>query len=116
MSTSKENSGAAIRTTTDQNFPSDIESSKGVTMIDFWAEWCGPCRTLGPTLEEVAAEYRDKITVYKMNVDENPTTPSKFHVRGIPTVVLFKDGKPVDQFVGLKSKSDVQAFVQKHLA
>lgn len=103
-----------IQTTTDANFTQDIENSKGITLIDFWAEWCGPCRSLGPTLEEVATEYQGKVKIYKMNVDENPSTPSKFHVRGIPTVVLFKDGQPVDQFVGNQPKSAVQAFISKH--
>ncbi len=84
-------------------------------MIDFWAVWCGPCRMLGPTIEAVADEYAGKVKVFKMNVDNNPETPTKFHIRGIPTVIFFKNGQPVDQLVGNQPKDVIVQTIQKHL-
>jgi thioredoxin 1 len=100
---------------TDTNFDSDIMKGQGVTLIDFWAEWCGPCRQLGPTIDAIADEFQGKLKVYKMNVDENPTTPTRFNVRGIPTMILIKDGQLVDQLVGNQPKSVIVQAIQKHL-
>ncbi|MGE0615319.1 MAG: thioredoxin [Bacteriovoracia bacterium] len=94
---------------TDTNFDSDVMKTGQISLVDFWAEWCGPCRMLAPTIDALANDFAGKVKVYKMNVDENPETPSKFGIRGIPTVILFKDGKMVDQIVGNQPKD---AFVQ----
>jgi thioredoxin 1 len=100
---------------TDTNFTSDVTGGGGLSMVDFWAEWCGPCRMLGPTIEAVADEYAGKMKVFKMNVDQNPETPTKFHIRGIPTVIFFKNGQPVDQLVGNQPKDVIIQTIQKHL-
>jgi thioredoxin 1 len=105
-----------IHEATDTNFSTDVATASGLTMIDFWAEWCGPCRMLGPTIEAVADEYAGKVKVFKMNVDNNPETPTKFHIRGIPTVIFFKNGEPVDQLVGNQPKDIIIQTIQKHLA
>lgn len=83
---------------TEQDFTTGI--SKGYTLVDFWAEWCGPCKALAPTIEKLAEDYKDKVKVAKVDIDANPTIPAKFGIRGIPTVMLFKDGQQVDLFVG----------------
>ena len=101
---------------TDAGFQSEIASSKGVAVIDFWAEWCGPCRMLAPTVEALAEELQGKARIYKMNVDENPNTPSQFHVRGIPTLMIFKDGQAVDQLVGNQPRDVIRQAIEKHLA
>ena len=100
---------------TDANFPNDVLKSSQLTMVDFWAEWCGPCRMLGPTIDAIADQFQGKLKVYKMNVDENPETPVKYHVRGIPTVILFKNGQVVDQLVGNQPKDVIIQAVQKNL-
>jgi thioredoxin 1 len=100
---------------TDTNFNTDVAAGGGLTMVDFWAEWCGPCRMLGPTIEAVADEYAGKVKVFKMNVDQNPDTPTKFHIRGIPTVIFFKNGQPVDQLVGNQPRDVIIQTIQKHL-
>lgn len=107
--------GANTIVATDTNFDSDIMKGQGVSLIDFWAEWCGPCRQLGPTIDAIADEYQGKLKVYKMNVDENPSTPTRFHVRGIPTLLVIKDGQLVDQLVGNQPKSTIIQTLQKHL-
>lgn len=104
-----------IHEATDTNFPTDVAAASGLTMIDFWAEWCGPCRMLGPTIEAVADEYAGQVKVFKMNVDHNPETPMKFHIRGITTVIFFKNGQPVDQLVGNQPKDVIIQTIQKHL-
>jgi thioredoxin 1 len=100
---------------TDASFQTDVLKSSELTMVDFWAEWCGPCRMLAPTIDAVADQFQGKLKVYKMNVDENPETPVKYHVRGIPTVILFKNGQVVDQLVGNQPKDVIVQAVQKNL-
>lgn len=104
-----------VLTATDANFESDVLKGAGLSLIDFWAEWCGPCRLLGPTVESLADEMAGKLKVYKMNVDENPGTPSKFHIRGIPTILFFKNGQMVDQLVGNHPRDVISQTIQRHL-
>lgn len=98
---------------TDQNFESEVLESDTPTMVDFWAEWCAPCKMIAPTVEELAAEYEGKIRIGKLNIDENPSTPTKFGIRGIPTLIIFKGGQPVEQIVGVKSKADLKTAIEK---
>ncbi|MBY0470662.1 thioredoxin [bacterium] len=105
-----------VQEATDSNFNSDILKSNELTLVDFWAEWCGPCKLLGPTIDSLADEYTGKVKVFKMNVDENPQTPTQFHIRGIPTVILFQNGKVVEQLVGNQPKEAFVEAIQKHLA
>jgi thioredoxin 1 len=97
---------------TDQSFEADVLRSSKPVLVDYWAEWCGPCRMIGPIVEESAAKYADRLSVVKLNIDENPATPTQYHVRGIPTLMLFKDGKPVATHVGSLSKGQLQEFVE----
>jgi len=98
---------------TDSNFDNIVLSSDKPTLVDFWASWCAPCRAIAPVVEEIAGEYDGKLIVAKMNVDENPATPGKYGVRGIPTLILFKDGKVVDQVVGAVPKKQITELVDK---
>jgi len=100
---------------TDGNFEPEILKSDIPVMVDFWAPWCGPCHVIGPVIEELAAEYAGRVKVAKMNVDDNPATPSQYGIRGIPTVILFKDGKVFDQIVGAVPKSKVEEMIKKAL-
>lgn len=93
---------------TDANFAQEVLKSTEPVMVDFWAEWCGPCRMLSPVVSELAQEYETKVKVGKLNVDDNPATASQFGVMSIPTLIFFKNGSVVDKLVGLHSKSDVQ--------
>ena len=102
-----------VKTFTDDNF--DNETSTGLVLVDFWAEWCGPCRRLAPTVDALASDYDGRATVAKMNVDENPNVPSRFAIRGIPTLLLFKDGQVAETIVGLHSKEDIAATIERHL-
>jgi thioredoxin 1 len=103
------------KSVTDTNFDSEVTNKSGTVLVDFWAEWCGPCRALGPKLEEIASEMASKVTVAKVNVDENPTTAAKFGVRSIPTMILFKDGRAVDQLVGNLPKDAILEAISKHV-
>lgn len=100
---------------TDANFEEEVLKSDKPTLIDFWASWCAPCKAIAPIVDELAAEYDGKIKVTKMNVDENPATPSKFAVRGIPTLILFKDGKVLEQKVGAVPKAQLADMLKKAL-
>ena len=99
------------KTVTDQTFETEVLKSSQLVLVDYWAEWCGPCKMIGPIVEESARQYADRVTVAKLNVDENPVTPTRYHVRGIPTLMLFRDGQPVATHVGSLSKGQLQAFI-----
>ncbi|HXF43117.1 MAG TPA: thioredoxin [Pyrinomonadaceae bacterium] len=104
-----------IRETTDANFDTEVLGSEKVTLVDFWAEWCAPCRQLTPRLESVAEELNGQVNFYKLNVDDNPATADKYGVRGIPTLILFKEGKEEERIVGLVSKEALSDFLRKYL-
>lgn len=100
---------------TDDSFEQTVINSSTPVLLDFWAEWCGPCRALTPVLEEVATKYSSKVTFAKMNVDENQEVPAKFGIRGIPTLLLFKDGEMIATRVGSATKSQIEAFIDSHI-
>ena len=104
-----------IRYVTDSTFAADVLQAPLPVLLDYWAEWCGPCRSIAPILEEIAKEYAGRITVAKMNVDENQETPQQYNVRGIPTLMLFKNGNIEATKVGALSKSQLIAFVDSHI-
>src|SRR6266496_3824408 len=99
----------------DSTFDQDVLRSEVPVLVDFWAEWCGPCRQMGPTIDTIAAEYAGKAKVGKLNVDENGQTAFRYNIRGIPTLLLFKDGKVVEQRVGAVGKSEVQKMLEAHV-
>ena len=100
---------------TDTNFEEQVLKSTSPVLVDFWAEWCGPCRALAPKLEEIATEMQGRVTVVKINIDENPNSPAKYGVKGIPTMVLFKNGKEVEQMVGNQPKESIVSLLEKHI-
>ncbi|MBN8523086.1 MAG: thioredoxin [Rickettsiales bacterium] len=99
----------------DNEFESEVLNSKLPVIIDFWAEWCGPCRMLAPILDQLSEEMEGKVKIVKMNIDENPETPSKFGVRGIPTMLLFKEGKQIATKVGVQTKNVLQEWINSSL-
>ncbi len=103
-------------TLTDTNFQDEVLDSKGVVVIDFWAPWCSPCLILGPILEELVEDYGDGVRLGKFNVDENPQTAAKYGIMGIPTVIIFRDGQPTAQLVGLQPKEALKAKIDEALA
>jgi thioredoxin 1 len=106
---------ANVQTLTDTNFEQTVNNPSQPVLVDFWAEWCGPCRRLAPTVEELANDYDGRVVVAKMNVDENPATPMRFSIRGIPTLLLFKGGQLVEQVVGLADKTELKKLLDKHV-
>ena len=102
-------------TITDSNFEEEIKNTQIPLLVDFWAEWCGPCKQIGPILEDIAELKKDKLKIFKLNIDENPETPQKFGVRGIPTLMLFKDGKLVDTKVGSIPKNILETWIDSNL-
>ena len=102
-------------TTTDASFEQEVLKASGPVLVDFWAEWCGPCKMIGPVLEEISGEYSGKIKIAKLNIDENPQTPPKYGIRGIPTLMLFKNGQVEATKVGAVSKSQLSAFIDGNL-
>ena len=103
-----------VKTFTDSNF--DQETKTGVVLVDFWAEWCGPCRRLAPTVEALAGDFDGRATVAKLNVDENPGVPMRFMIRGIPTLLIFKNGLLAETLVGLAPKEDIARLMEKHIS
>lgn len=98
---------------TDSNFQAEVLASKQPVLVDFWAEWCGPCRMLGPVIEKIAAANAGRIIIGKMNVDENPNTPPKYGIQGIPTVIFFKDGEVATQLVGYQAQDKIQKTIDE---
>jgi len=99
---------------TDDNFQEQVENSEKLTIVDFWAEWCAPCRMIAPIVAELAEENKEAVRVGKLNVDENPKTATKFGIRGIPTLLFFKEGQVKEQLVGVRSKSEIQAIIDNN--
>jgi thioredoxin 1 len=104
-----------VQTFTDVNFDDSVLKSGAPVLVDFWAEWCGPCKRLGPTVDALAADYVGKVTIGKMNIDENPKVPERYQIRGIPTLLLFKGGQVVESVVGLAQKDDLKKVIDKHI-
>ena len=104
-----------IKYVSDASFDSDVLKAEGPVLVDYWAEWCGPCRMIAPVLDELSRDYKGRLTVAKLNVDENQDTPAKYGIRGIPTLMLFKDGAVVGTKVGAVSKSQLTTFIDSNI-
>jgi thioredoxin 1 len=107
--------GEALVELSDATFDEEVLKSQVPALVDFWAPWCGPCKVVSPVVEELAQQYQGQIKVAKMNVDDNPTTPSKYGIRGIPTLILFKDGEVLDKVVGAVPKGNIEDLIKKAL-
>ena len=106
----------ATKSVTDASFNEDVLGASTPVLVDFWAEWCGPCRQIAPALEQLSDELGDRVTIVKLNIDENPEAPGKYGVRGIPTMILFRDGQPAATKVGAEPKQRIQAWLEGQLA
>jgi thioredoxin 1 len=106
----------ATTSVTDTSFQADVLDATKPVLVDFWAEWCGPCRMIGPALEELSEELGDQVHIVKLNIDENPEAPGRYGVRGIPTMILFKNGAPAATKIGAEPKSRLQAWLEGALA
>ena len=104
-----------VQTFTDSNFEESVMKAGQPVLVDFWAEWCGPCKRLAPTIDALATEYQGKVTIGKLNVDDNPNTAFKFQIRGIPAMLVFKDGQVVEQVVGLTPKEELKKVLDRHV-
>ncbi len=107
--------GQLTKPVTDSTFDQDVVKSTTAVLVDFWAEWCGPCRALAPKLEEIASEMASQVKIVKMNVDENQQTPGQFGIRGIPAMLLFKDGKKIGELIGNQPKESITEFLKAHI-
>ena len=107
--------GEFTKQATDTNFEADVLGSDKPVLVDFWAEWCGPCRMIAPSVEAIAEEYQEKAGVYKMNVDENMNVPQRFGIRGIPTLIVFKDGQEKERIVGAVSREAIAKVIDKYV-
>ncbi|MDH7971012.1 thioredoxin [Sphingomonas sp. AR_OL41] len=105
----------ATKQVTDATFHADVISAGKPVLVDFWAEWCGPCKMIGPSLEEISDELGEQVTILKLNIDENPDAPGRYGVRGIPTMILFKDGAPAATKVGAEPKSKLKSWLEGEL-
>ena len=105
----------ATKKITDSSFQSDVLDADGPVLVDFWAEWCGPCKMIGPALEELSDELAERVTITKLNIDDNPDAPAQFGVRGIPTMILFKGGAPAATKVGAAPKSQLKGWLENSL-
>jgi thioredoxin 1 len=105
--------GAGVVDVTDANFEQEVLKSDMPVLVDFWAIWCGPCKALGPTIDSIAASFAGKLKVAKMNVDENTGAPSRYRIQAIPSLMFFKDGKPVDQLVGFHGQDEIEGIVKR---
>jgi thioredoxin 1 len=113
---SQGDSTMGTRSVTDQDFATEVLGASKPVLVDFWAEWCGPCKMIAPALEEIAGEIGDQVDIVKLNIDENPDTPGRYGVRGIPTMLLFKGGQPVAQKVGAAPRSQIQQWLEGQLS
>ena len=102
----------ATKAITDASFQADVLDSDTPVLVDFWAEWCGPCKMIGPSLEELSEELGEQVTIAKLNIDDNPDAPGRYGVRGIPTMILFKDGKQIDTKIGLNPQSAIVSWIE----
>jgi thioredoxin 1 len=105
----------ATKQITDSSFKTDVLDADGPVLVDFWAEWCGPCKMIGPSLEEISDELGDRVKIAKLNIDDNPDAPGRYGVRGIPTMILFKGGTPAATKVGAEPKSRIKAWLENEL-
>ncbi len=106
----------ATKAVSDDSFESDVLSADGPVLVDFWAEWCGPCKQISPALDEIATEMTGKLTIAKVNIDDNPMTPGKYGVRGIPTLMIFQGGEPVSSKIGAMAKGKIQEWIDETLS